>query len=155
MHRGSRRSPFLPKLWGYNNQVLWEVHCGVWRRVWRSSWPSSLTSRRSRQRPANSSKRRGRHCIMFSPPDVAFRGPCRPGSCVHQRWRGTRRSRTPPLNKVPVRTLMEVRGLRGGPGPLEGAGPGLRLRVLSIPPGGARGVAGPLTKQEVGPGPCM
>ena len=26
---------------------------------------------------------------------VAFRGPCRSGSCVHQRWRGTRQSGTP------------------------------------------------------------
>ena len=87
MYRGSRRSSFLPKLRGYNSRVLWEVHCGVWRRAWWSSWPSSLTLRRSRRRPANFSKRRGRHCRMFSPPDVAFRGLCRPGSCVHLRWR--------------------------------------------------------------------
>ena len=51
-----------------------------------------------------------------------------------------------------VRTK-EVRGLRGGPGPLEGGGPGLQLRVLSIPRGGVRGVAGSFPKQEVGPGP--
>ena len=119
MHRGSRRSSFLPELWGYNNRVLWEVHCGVWRRVWRSSWPSSLTSRRSRRRTANSSKRRGRHCRMFSPPDVAFRGPCGSRSCVHQRWRGTRRSRTL-LNKVPMRALRRSEGCAEVPDPSRG-----------------------------------
>ena len=95
MYRGSRRSSFLPKLRGYNSRVLWEVHCGVWRRAWWSSWISSLVLRISCRRPASPSRRRGRHCRMFSLPDVAFRGPCRSGSCVHQRWRGTRRSRTP------------------------------------------------------------
>ena len=77
MYRGSRRSSFLPELRGYNSRVLWEVHCGVWHRAWWSSWASSLTSRRSRRHPANPSRRRGRRCRMFSPPDVAFRGPCR------------------------------------------------------------------------------
>ena len=95
MYGGSWRLSFLPELRGYNNRVLWEVHYEVWRRAWWSSWLSSLTSRRSRRRPANSSRRRGRHCRMFNPPDVAFRGPCRSGSCVLQWWRGTRRSRTP------------------------------------------------------------
>ena len=37
MYRGSWKSSFLPELWGYNSRVLWEVHCGVWRRAWRSS----------------------------------------------------------------------------------------------------------------------
>ena len=82
MCRGAWKSLFSPELRRYNNRVLWEVHCGVWRRVWRSSWPSSLTSRRSHRRPANSSKRRGHHCRMFSPPDVAFRGSCRSRSCA-------------------------------------------------------------------------
>ena len=119
MYRGSRRLSILPELRGYNNRVLWEVHCGVWRRVWRSSWPSSLTSRRSRRRPANSSKWRGRHYRMFSLPDVAFRGPCRPGSCVHQRWWGTRRSRTP-LNKALVRALRRSEGYVEVPDPSRG-----------------------------------
>ena len=44
MYRGSQKSSFLPELWGYNSRVLWEVHCGVWRRAWRSSWASSLSS---------------------------------------------------------------------------------------------------------------
>jgi len=42
MYRGSRRSSFLPELRGYNSRVLWEVHCGVWRRAWWSSWASSF-----------------------------------------------------------------------------------------------------------------
>jgi hypothetical protein len=78
-----------------------------------------LTSRRSRRRPANSSKWRGRHCRMFSLPDVAFRGPCRPGSCVHQRWWGTRRSRTP-LNKEPMRALRRPEGCVEVPDPSRG-----------------------------------
>ena len=119
MHRGSRRSSFLPELRGYNSRVLWEVHCGVWRRAWWSSWPSSLTSWRSRQRPANSSRRRGRHCGMFSPPDVAFRGTCRSGSYVLQRWRGTRRSQTP-LDKVLVRALRRSGGCVEVPDPSTG-----------------------------------
>src|SRR6185503_17662545 len=42
----------------------------------------------------------------------------------------------------------------GGPGPLEEGGPGPRLRVMGIPLGRARGVARPLSKWEMGPGPC-
>jgi len=56
---------------------------------------SSMVLRRSRRRLANPSRRHGRRCRMFSPPDVAFRGSCRSGSCVLQRWQDTRRSRTP------------------------------------------------------------
>jgi len=119
MHRGSRRSSFLPELRGYNNRVLWEVHCGVSRRAWWSSGASYLTSRRSRRRPANPSRRRGRRCRMFSNPDVAFRGPCRSGSCVLQRWQGTRRSRTP-LDKVPVCALRRSEGCVVVPDPSRG-----------------------------------
>ena len=119
MYRGSRRSSFLPELRGYNSRVLWEVHCGVWRRAWWSSWASSLTSRRSRRRPANPSRRRDRRCRMFSPLDVAFRGPCRSGSYVHQRWRGTRQSRSP-LDKVPVCALRRSEGCVEVPDPSRG-----------------------------------
>jgi len=38
---GSRR--LLPESWRCSDRVLWEVHCGVWRRSWQSSWASSLT----------------------------------------------------------------------------------------------------------------
>ena len=72
MHRGSRRLSFLPELRGYNNRVLWEVHCGVWCRAWWSSWASSLTLRRLRRRPANPSRWCGRRCRVYSPPDVAW-----------------------------------------------------------------------------------
>ena len=72
MYRGSRKSSFLPELWGYNSRILWEVLCGVWRRAWWSSWASSLTSRRSRRHPANPSRRRGRCCRVYSPLDVAW-----------------------------------------------------------------------------------
>ena len=47
----------------------------------------------------------------------------------------------------------EVQGLRGGPGPLEGGGPGLRLRVLCSRRGTWRRRTPP--KQEGGPGPYM
>ena len=47
---GSRR--LLPESQGCSGRVLWEVHCGVWRRAWLSSWASSLVLRRSRWRPA-------------------------------------------------------------------------------------------------------
>jgi len=154
MRRGAWKSSFSPELRGYNNRVLWEVHCEVWRWVWRPSWPSSLTLRRSRRRPANFSKRRGRHCRMFSSPDVAFRGPCRPGSCVHQRWRGTRRSRTP-LNKVPVRALRRSEGCVEVPDRSRGEVRDLWLRMLCVPLGGVRGVAGPFPRQEVGPEPYV
>ena len=40
-----------------------------------------------------------------------------------------------------------VRESRGGPGPLEGGGQGLRLLVLSIPPWGTCGDAGSLPEQ--------
>ena len=60
----------------------------------------------------------------------------------------------PPGQSAGVRTK-EVRGSRGSPGPLEGGGPGLRLLVLGIPLRGARGDAGPLPKQEAGPGPYV
>jgi len=33
----------LPESRGCSDRVLWEVHCGVWRRSWQSSWASSLT----------------------------------------------------------------------------------------------------------------
>ena len=45
-----------------------------------------------------------------------------------------------------------VRESHGGPGPLQGGGPGLRLLVLSIPPWGTRGNAGSLPEQGMGPG---
>ena len=69
---------------------------------------SSVVLRRSRRRLANPSRRRGRRCRVFSPPDVAFCGSRRSGSCILQRWRGTRWSRTP-LDGVLGCTL-------GGPG---------------------------------------
>ena len=34
---------FSPNRGGCSDRVLWEVHCGVWRRSWQSSWASSLT----------------------------------------------------------------------------------------------------------------
>ena len=49
----------------------------------------------------------------------------------------------------------EVQGSRGGPGPLEGGGPGLRLLALGVPLRGARGDTGPLPEQGVGPGPYV
>ena len=60
----------------------------------------------------------------------------------------------PPGQSVGVRTK-EVRGSRGGPGPLDGGGPGLRLLVLGIPLRGARGDTGPLPEQGAGPGPYV
>ena len=63
------------------------------------------------------------------------------------------RAAVPDLPRISagVRTK-EVRGLRGGPGSLEGGGPGLRLLVLGVPPRGARGDVGPLSEQGTGPG---
>ena len=128
------KSSFSPESRGCSGRTLWEVHCGAWRRAWQSSWVSSLTLRRSRRRLANPSRRRGRRCRMFSPPDVAFSGPCRSGSCVLQRWRGTRRSRTPQDGVLACTSggsgdTWRSRTTRGG-------GPGLQLRVLCVPLGG-------------------
>ena len=52
----------------------------------------------------------------------------------------------PPGQSAGVRTK-EVRGSRGGPGLLEGGGPGPRLLVMGIPLRGARGDTGPLPEQ--------
>ena len=67
----SRR--LFPESRGCSGRALWEVHCGVWRRVWQSSWASSLVLRRSRRRPGGSSGRRGRCCGWYRPPGVAWR----------------------------------------------------------------------------------
>ena len=53
-----------------------------------------------------------------------------------------------------VRTKV-VRRSRGGPGLLEGGGPGPRLLVMGIHLRGARGDIGPLPDQGVGPGPYV
>ena len=42
--------------------------------------------------------------------------------------------------------------MRGGPGPLERAGPGRQLHVLSVPPGGVRGGVGPPSQAGGGSG---
>ena len=60
----------------------------------------------------------------------------------------------PPGQSAGVRTK-EVRGSRGGPGPLEGGGPGLRLLALGVPLRGARANTGPLPKQGARPGPYV
>ena len=60
----------------------------------------------------------------------------------------------PPGQSASVRTK-EVRRSRGGPGPLEGGGPGLQLLVLGVPLRGARGDTGPLREQGAGPGPYV
>ena len=52
-----------------------------------------------------------------------------------------------------VAVVLEVRETRRSWTP-QGGGPGRRLRVLSVPLGRAHGVAGPLSKREMGPGPC-
>ena len=119
MSGGTLKSSFSPESRGCSGRTLWEVHCGAWRRAWLSSWMLSVVLRRSCRRPTNPSRRRGRRCRMFSPPDVAFHGPCRSGSCVLQRWRGTRRSRTS-LDKVPVRALRRSEGCVVVPDPSRG-----------------------------------
>ena len=83
---------------------------------------------------------------------VAFGGPRRSKSCVHQRGWDTRRSWTPWTECR--RAHQEVWETCGGPGPLEG-GPVLWLRVMGIHLRGACGDTGPLPKQEVGPGPYV
>ena len=72
MHRGSWKSSFSPESRGCSSRILWEVHCGAWRRAWQLSWVSSLILRRSRRRPASPSRRRGRRCRVYSPPNVAW-----------------------------------------------------------------------------------
>ena len=138
MYRGSQKSSFLPELWGYNSRVLWEAHCGVWRRAWWLCWVSSLTLRRSRQRPANPSRRRGRCCRVYSLPNVAWWhsvGPAGQGLAYTCAPAVARHAAVPdPHKRGASVSTKEVRESRGGPGPLEGGGPGLRLLVLSIPP---------------------
>jgi len=95
---------------------------------------------------------------------MAFRGPCRSGSGVLQRWH----SAGPAGQSL---ACTSGGGARGGPGPpgrstgvhirrswrhVEVPDPaGLRLRVIGIPLRGARGDTGPPPKQEVGPGPYV
>ena len=67
---------------------------------------------------------------------------------------GARGGPGPPGRSASVCTK-EVRESRGGPGPLEGGGPGLWLLVLGIPLRGARGDTGPLPEQGAGPGPYV
>ena len=134
MYRGLRKSSFIPEPWGHNSRVLWEVHCGVWRRAWRSSWASSLTLRRLRRHPASPSRRRGRRCRVYSSSDVAWWhsvGPAGQGlACTS--GSGARGDPGPPGRSAGVRTK-EVRGSRGGPGPLEEGGPGPRLLMMGTP----------------------
>ena len=138
MYRGSRKSSFLPEPWGHNSRVLWEVHYGVWCRAWWSSWASSLTSWRSRLRPINPSRRCGRRCRVYRLLDVAWRrsvGPagqglayiCAPAVAGHV-------AVPEPPGRSASTCTKGVRESCGGPGPLEGGGPGLRLLVLSVTP---------------------
>ena len=75
MHRGSWKSSSFPRIAGVQWSLLWEVHCGVWRRAWQSSWALSLVLRRSRRRPGGSSGRRGHCCGGYRPPGVVWRRP--------------------------------------------------------------------------------
>ena len=141
---GSRR--LLPKSRGCSGRALWEVHYGVWYCAWQSSWVSSLVLRRLRRRPASPSRQHGRRCRLYSPPDVAWwhsMGPtgqglayiCAPAVAGHV-------AVPDPPGRSASTCTNGVRESRGGPGPLEGGGPGLRLLMLSIPPWGTRGDAG-------------
>jgi hypothetical protein len=55
----------------------------------------------------------------------------------------------PPGQSAGVR-IKEVRRSRGGPGPIEGGGPGLRLLALGVPLRGACGDTGPLSRMGGG-----
>jgi hypothetical protein len=117
MYRGSRKSSFLPEPWGYNSRVLWEVHCGVWR----LSWWSSLSSRRSRRRPVNPSRRRDRRYRVYSPPDVAWWrsvGPAGQGLACSS-GNGARGDPGPP-NKVLACPLRRSEGRVEAPDPSKG-----------------------------------
>ena len=107
-------------------------------------------------RPDSPSRRRGHRCRVYRLPGVAWRrsvGPagqglayiCAPAVVGHVAVPG-------PLGWSASACAKGVRESRGGPGPLEGGGPGLRLLVLSIPPWGTRGDAGSLPEQGTGPG---
>ena len=73
MHRGWWKSSFSPESWGCSGRILWEVHCGAWRRAWQSSWASSSALRRSRRRPDSPSRRHGHRCRVYRLPGVAWR----------------------------------------------------------------------------------
>ena len=125
MSRGSWKSSFSPESRGCSGRTLWEVHCGAWRRAWQMSWISSLVLG-----PASPSRRRGRRCRVYSPPDVAWwrsMGPASQGLAYIRAPAVMRRVVVPdPLGRSAGVCTKEVRGSRGGPGPLpeQGSGPG-------------------------------
>ena len=134
MRRGSWKSSFSPESRGCSGRALLKVHCGAWRRAWQSS----LVLRRSRRHPASPSKRRGRRCRVYSPPDMAWWrsvGPAGQGLAYicAPAVMGRVAVPDPPGRSAGVCTK-EVRESRGGPGPLEGGDLGLRMLLLSVPP---------------------
>ena len=78
MRRGTWKLSVSPESRGCSGRALGKVHCGAWCRAWQSSWISSLVLRRSRRRPASPSRRRGRHCRVYSLPNVAWWRPVGP-----------------------------------------------------------------------------
>ena len=117
MHRGSWKSSYFPRIAGVQwsstvGSTLWGMASGV-----AIVLGIVLVLWRSRRRPASPSRGRGRRCRVYRLSRcgvAAFRGPCRPGSCIYMCASGS--------------------GARDGPGPLQGGDPGLRLQVLSVPP---------------------
>jgi hypothetical protein len=87
---------------------------------------------------------------------VVLRGPCRSGSCTYSCSSSSRaRGGHGPPGRSAGACTKEVRESHGDLGPLEGGGPGLRLLAPGTSLRGARGYAGPLPKQEAGPGPYV
>ena len=110
--------------------------------------------RRSRRRPASPSRRRGRRCGVYSPPDVAWWrsvGPAGQGLAYICAPAAMRRVAVPdpPERNAGTRTRRSGRHVEV-PDNSTGGGPELRLRVLSVPRSGAHGNAGPLPEQARG-----
>ena len=84
--------------------------------------------RRSRQRPASLSRRRGRRCMVYSPLDVAWWrsvGPASQGLAYICVPAVTGRVVFPgPHGRSASACTKKVRESHGDPGPLEGGGPG-------------------------------
>ena len=99
-----------------------------------------IALRRSRRRPASPNRRRGHRCRVYNSPDVAWWrsvGPAGQGLAYIRAPAVMRHVAVPyPPGRGAGVCTKEVRESHGGPGPLEGGGPGLRLPVLSIPPWG-------------------
>ena len=121
IHRGLWKSSYFPRIAGvqWSNTVgstLWGMASGV-------AVVLDIVLGLADIAPAS---RQPLQVVWSSPSGVlsskrgvmAFRGPCRSGSCVRWRRQGTRRPRTPRAEYV--RAHWEVRETCGGPGPLEG-----------------------------------